>query len=293
MWQVALGIFFVFFVAQTLVKRNLALISDIPETIPPFISYVFGIMPIGLIVGLAMEHTVHWSPWTLLLLALEGSFIALFNWVSFRALRHLPAAHFQTVFQVNTIVIITLGWILLGETLSGMQIIGAACILCGALLAIWAPVRAHMRGGTHIPRLKAGLVLTLISAIVMGVGLVAEKAALQYMDLGAYFIFGFAAQGLFMGALALPSLVSHPLRTIPRHIIRQSTLFGLISVGMGFTYLFALQKSNNISLITALKAFALPLTAIAAHYILKERDDNKLLWAAIALAIIGIGITAQ
>lgn len=134
--------------------------------------------------------------------------------------------------------------------------------------------------------------LTLVSAVVMGIGLVAEKATLQYMDLGAYFIYGFIAQGLGLGIIAAPSLLRFPLRTIPRSIVWRSTVYGLISVGMGFTYLFAIQQSDNISLVTALKAFALPLTAVAAHFVLKERDNNKLLWTAIALGVAGVIITA-
>jgi drug/metabolite transporter (DMT)-like permease len=61
---------------------------------------------------------------------------------------------------------------------------------------------------------------------------------------------------------------------------------------MGFSYLVALHASDNISLITALKALALPLTAIVGHLVLKERDNNTLLFAAIALGVVGVIVTA-
>lgn len=113
------------------------------------------------------------------------------------------------------------------------------------------------------------------------------------MDLGGYFIVGFMTQGIGAAAIALPQLVRYPLRTIPGTVVRRSALFGILSCGVGFSYLYALLDAGNISLITALKAFGLPLVAIAAHCFLGERDNNKLLWAAILIGVCGVIITAM
>lgn len=280
------------FIGQTLLKRRIAQADSVPPSITNLISYAVGVMPLSLIVGLLLPHHVEWSLWTVLLLILEGGFISVFMWLSMRAMKLLPTAYFQTVFQVSTIVIILLGWLLLNETLTPLQGIGAVLIFTSALLAIWAPVRAHRKGNGTVEHFRAGVILSAASAVAIGIGLVAEKAALAYMDLGAYFIVGFGAQTIGLLVLAAPHFKKHPLHKLSRKVIKDSVILGFTTNFIGYTYLYSLQASNNISLITALKAFGLPLTAIAAHYILRERDDNKLLWAAMALGVVGIVITA-
>jgi drug/metabolite transporter (DMT)-like permease len=291
-WFVALIFFYGFMVAQTLLKRTLAQSSHVPAVLPPFIAYLFGLMPVSVLAGLVLlDHQVQWSGWLVFLLVVQGSLIGVFNWLSFHALKYLPAAHFQTVFQMSSIVIIVLGWLLLSEKLSLMQIGGALLIFVSALLAIWAPMRAHRQSKKPIPHLRTGLTLALISTLAMGVGLVTEKAALQYMDIGAYFVYGFGAQTLGLGVLAAPQLTPKTLRTLTRPIVQQATVLGLLSAGVGFSYIYAIQAADNISLVTALKAFALPVLAIAAHYVLRERDDGAMLWTAIALGVVGMVIT--
>lgn len=293
MWQLSFGVFFVFFVAQTLVKRRLVLASDVPSSITSLLSYILGIVPLGLLVGLSIDHAVNWSWWVAVLLVIEGLFLGIYSLLSLQAFRFLPTAYFQTIFQGHAILVIILGWLLLSEKLSPLQVIGAAIVLGSALLAIWAPVRAHRKGTKPIQHFKKGVLLTAGSAVAMSIGLVAERATMQYMDLGGYFIVGFMAQGIGAAAIALPQLVRYPLRTIPRTVVRRSALFGILSCGVGFSYLYALSAAGNISLITALKAFGLPLVAIAAHCFLGERDNNKLLWAAILIGVCGVIITAM
>ena len=292
MWQLSLAIFLALIVAQTLIKRRLAVSSDTPESIPSLVSYLIGVLPLGMIVGLMIPHHVIWS-WGLVgLLLLQGGTIALFGTLSLKAFKILPASHFQTLFQVNSIIVILLGWSVLGEKLTMMQLIGGSLLLVAAYLAIWAPARAHRSGAKPIANFRMGAVLTIVSAISLGIGLIAEKAALQHMDLGAYFIYGFAAQTLFLGLLAIPDLRSTALRSVPKTVIKQSAIFGLVSSGVGFSYLYTLAQADNISLVIALRSLVLPLTAVAAHYLLKERDDNRLLWLAMFFAVAGVSITA-
>lgn len=126
----------------------------------------------------------------------------------------------------------------------------------------------------------------------MGIGLVAEKAALKYMNSGAYFIYGFGAQRIAAVVIASSQIKPKHFRILTRRHLGQTTLLGFISAMVGFTYIAALAQSGNLSLITALKAFALPLTAIAAHYILKERNSSHSLWFAIWIGVAGLLLIA-
>src|SRR6187402_1931086 len=118
-WQVALALFYLTVIAQALLQRSYSQRSKLPESFPPAISYLIGVTPLGIIVGLFLSHHVIWSWWLILLLAIEGIFIGLYNWLSFRAVKRLPLARFQTIYQSYEIVVILLGWMLLNERLSG------------------------------------------------------------------------------------------------------------------------------------------------------------------------------
>lgn len=291
-WQVGLLLFYVTVVAQALLQRSYSQKSTLPESFPPAISYLIGVTPLGIVVGLLLRHHVHWSLWLGCLLIIEGVFIGLYNWLSFKAIRRLPIVRYQTIYQSYEIVVVVLGWILLKERLNAPQIIGAVLLLCAAFLAIRAPLRVGADASGRIADNKTAVGLTLLAALVMGIGLIAEKASLHYMDIGAYFIFGYLTQTLALVALAVKDVNKSALRAFRVYDMQRSLAMGTLSALIGFFYIVSITKSNNISLITALGAFALPLTVLAGYLLLHERDNPRLLWGATTLGCIGLIITA-
>ncbi len=293
-WQIVFAIFLSLLVALTLLRRKIALTTStsMPASITNAISYVFGVMPISFVVGFSTSRHIVWSGPTVFLLALEGICIAGFTWIALVSLRRIPPAHFQTIFQLSAVVVVTLGWVLLGETLRPNQLAGGVLILIAGMLAIWAPVEAPKNHKSTRLQAKHGILLAVAGTIVMGIGLVAEKAALKYMNSGAYFIYGFGAQCIAAVVIASSQIKPKHFRILTRRHLGQTTLLGFISAMVGFTYIAALAQSGNLSLITALKAFALPLTAIAAHYILKERNSSRSLWFAIWIGVAGLLLIA-
>ena len=292
MWVVALVINLVLFVTSTLLRRRFAQSHTVPASITLAISYTLGVMPLSIAAGFLFSNHINWSYWTAWLLFSASLFVALFIWLSFIAIRYLPAALNQTIFQTRIIITILLGWLFLGEGLTANQLIGAACILASGIIAVWAPAKAHRHGKSTHEHLLKGVFFTLASALFLGIGVVVEKAAIQYMDIGAFFIYGFGMQSLWLVLLALWDWHKQPGVQLSRQLVKESVLLGMVVAGIGVSYFAALHGANNVSLIAALTATVLPLTAIAAHFILKERDDDKLLWIAISLAITGVVVTA-
>lgn len=292
MWQLALAVNLLLFVASTLLRRRYAQSHSVPASVTLAISYFFGVMPLSIIAGLFLPHDITWSGWTVWLLLSASFLVAVFIWLSFLAIRYIPAALNQTIFQVRILITIGLGWLFLGEKLSPTQMVGALFVLASGLLAVWAPARAHRKGTSTHQHLLRGILLTLASAVFLGTGVVIEKAALQYMDIGAFMIYGFGLQTLWLTLFALRDGFLHRPIRLTRKIMQESVTLGVVVAGIGVSYFIALSKANNVSLIASLTAFVLPLTAVAAHYLLNERDDSKLLWAAILLGVLGVLITA-
>jgi len=288
-WQIALALFFVTNTAQSLWQRSYSQRSELPESYPPAISYLFVLLPLSVVVGLAIGPTISWSPWLAFLLIIEGVFIALFNWLMFRAIKRLPVAEYQLITQSYAFITIALGWILLSETLTVPQIIGAVFLLAAAFIATQAPVKHD----EHKPKAqrKLGVILAVCGALALGIGLVTEKAALHYMNVSAYFIFGFGTQAIALGVIALKDTTRKVLRSIRPHDLRRSFIMGAISAINGFLYIYAIQHSDNISLITSLAAFCLPLAVVAAFIILKERENIARMLLAAGLGTVGIIVT--
>ena len=287
-WHVSLLFFYVFSVLKALGQRRYLRKTGLPSSVVASMNYLLGIFPLALVVGLLLPHSVTWGWWLVVLLVVEGFAIGLYNKLSFRAIKRLPISHFQTLNQSSTIFIIIGGWILLGETLSVPQLIGVSFILGAAVLAAFAA-----KAKAHAQTIPPGTVqLVIVAAIILSVGLIAEKAALGHMDMGAYFIFGIGSQAPFVTLIALKDVNKQVRKAISHSDIRNNVVIGMLGMLGGMSYLYTVNTANNISLIVSLNSFVLPLTALGSYWLLHEREDQRKLWGSIALGMIGVAITA-
>lgn len=60
----------------------------------------------------------------------------------------------------------------------------------------------------------------------------------------------------------------------------------------GFAYINMLNRVDNIGFIILLTTFQLPLSVIASHFILNEKDNGWLLGTAATVSFIGLLIVA-
>lgn len=287
-WHISLVLFYILSVSKALSQRHYLRSSELPSSVIAAMNFILGFLPLAVILGLLLPHHVEWSLWIVILLTIDGLAIALYNKFSFRAIKRLPITHYQTLEQSFNVFVIFGGWVLLGEVLTATQFIGASFIIGAAVLSAFA-ARSKVRAQTIQP----GTVrLVIVAAIILSTGLLAEKAALGHMDIGAYFIFGISSQALFVTMLASRDLTKKVRAKIRRSDIRAISVVSVLSAFSGFLYLYTLNTADNISLIISLSSFVLPLTALASYWLLNERANQKVLWASIALGVIGICITA-
>lgn len=287
-WQLAIGLSVLANVVFSLVQRHYSIRTQAPSSFPPAISYLLGVLPIGVMTGLILPHHIHWS-WQIFMLFIANSItIAIANWMLFSAVRKLPVVQFQIINQFYEVAAIVLGWIFLHESLTGNQTLGAVLMFISALLAI----KASSGHRTEKIQSLRPIVIAAVGAFLFGASLVIEKAALGRMDIGAYLIFGWGAQTITMLLLAFKDANRHTVRAFGLKEVKWSAFMGWFNGAAGALYIAALVKSNNISLITAIAAIALPLIAIGAYLILKERENLRLLWASVILSTVGLVFTA-
>jgi drug/metabolite transporter (DMT)-like permease len=289
-WQIAITISILAITATSLIRRHHSQRSHAPPSFPPAISFVFGIAPLGIIAGLLLPHQVEWTGRLILLLIIISSATAVGNWLGFIANKRLSATRFMLVTRAQSIMIILMGWLILNERLSPKELVGAAFLITASALAIAAPVEKFEKSKQIIH--SQAIVLALVACFMGAIGLVTEKAALGHMDIGAYLIFGYSAQALGIALLALKDVNRASLSRLTKKELKWSTAMGLANGFGGVFYVTALVNSDNISLVTAVGAIGLPLLALGAYVILKEKENQKLLWISLVLGFTGLLISA-
>jgi drug/metabolite transporter (DMT)-like permease len=141
-WQIAIALSILANVTTILVERRYAQKSVMPATFATAISYVCGVIPLGLFAGLVVfPHQINWSGHVILLMALLGSAMAIANWLGFVVAKKLNVAALLIMRRVTSVMVIVLAWTILGETLTMAQFIGGTILLLAATLAIFAPVK--------------------------------------------------------------------------------------------------------------------------------------------------------
>lgn len=283
-WQISLVLFFIVSVSHTLWARIYSQKTSLHPKVAPTLSYLIGVLPLGIIVSLVLSGIdITWDKTTVLLLIAEGSLIGLFNWLSFIAWKKVTVAQFQTVFQLYAITTALFGWIILNEKLSNPQIIGSLFLIVGAVIAANSGDSKKQKFN-----FTSGVTLTALSAVILGLGLVAEKAAIDRMSLSAYFIFGYGAQTLSLVIISIKQLTTLKISSISKYDLNGAFILGALSGLAGFFYLYALNKADNIGQVISASTFQLPLSVIAGYIILKEKDNIKRLSIASIIAFIGL-----
>lgn len=287
-WQIFIILFYIANVGRSLIQRRFLRRSHLPEQLSAAFTNVLGMLPVSFVLGMLLPHDVNWSWMTAALLLGEGLFIGLYITISYRAIKMLPIAQFQTINQSQTLFVIILGSIILGERLSLIQGLGCIFILSAAYVVAHTVHRHKKRTADK----STGIWLTLAGSVIMSIGLIFEKAALGHMDTGAYYIYGFAIQAAVVCVLASPYISRKVINSLTLSDLRNYAAIGVSTSLAGMTYLAALTKANNISLIGTLTAFSLPLTALMSYWLLHERDHAKQIFIAVVLGLIGVIITS-
>lgn len=285
-WQIAISFSILANVATTLIQRSYSLKSKAPPTFASAASYLLGVMPVGLLVGFSLPHKINWSQRLITLLIICGTSMAISGWIGFRAAKLMPIAPYQTIGKFTSVVVIALGWVVLGEELNFYQSIGASMLLGAAVLAIYAPVGRNKNMGKRLHPMS--ILLALTASTFLAFGLVSEKAILGHVEVGAVLIIGWGAQTAAMVLLALKDVSRDAIKTFGSSEIKWSACMGLANGITGAFYVYSLNKSDNISLITALLAVVLPLSVFGAHILLKERENSKLMLLSVGISFLGL-----
>lgn len=280
-WQLLLIGYLVLGTASYLWRRQLAKTFTKANSLVNAFFFVVVLYPIGLFVAsfLSPNLAIGWT--SVGLLVVFGAIFPFCNLLVYRANRDLDAGIFTIISDLIPVVSVTAGWILLHETLTGQQLIGAAIILVAALLVTLPQLRHNMVHNKH------ALICAIVAVVLIGIGFVFERYLMTRMDFGAYLIFGWGSQVIWGVLFALPEYKQYRLLFDPK--IRTKLLgFSISSALRGLCIGGALFLSGNVSVVMSSASFLTVLVVAAAYFILKEKDWMWLKLGAATLGFVGL-----
>jgi drug/metabolite transporter (DMT)-like permease len=278
-WQLFLIGYLVLGVSGYLLRRTLAHSLAIHNRLVNGFFFIVTLYPTGLIVALFMHPHLGIGWQNLAFLLIGSTIFPIANVLAYRANNEVDAGLYTILNNLKPLVTITTAWMLLHEKLAGHQILGAAVIVSSSFLVTLPNLKHHLKSK------HAGLALALMSIGLVGAGTTYERFMLTRMDFGAYLVFGWGAQALWMAILAWPERKHvHLLRS--RKNLLPVLAYSIGSSLKGLFFLAALKLSGSASIVSASGSFMAILVVLAAYVTLKEKGW---IWLKICAALAGAG----
>lgn len=248
--------------------------------------FVAGLVLLPLIGGvdfnLAKQHAI--------LLIASAVFFNLGLFYMYRALVYLESATAAVLATSSAIFTLIFARVIFHEELTVTQLIGTALLIpcIGYVLAL-AKRRQRFVDFKDLPWLKGALYIG-VSSLGLSLGHVLEKELIIEVGIGNYVAFGWMLQAAF--AIAVFMLIGKKTKKVmsDKFVIQSAASIGLLRVGAALFFLYALRKSNNLSLVMVVSNFRIIIVAVLAGWLLKERRFYYRKLAAAALSLIGLSV---
>ncbi len=215
---------------------------------------------------------------------IAGLFVAVANLLLLESLRHMEVSLGSTIYRLNTIVVVILSVIFLGEVMSLIKLAGIAC---GVVAVLMLYRHQRSQGGHH--ELKLGVALVVTGALCRGVSGVVTKAGLvagSDMDL----LLLISALCWVVSGFFYARFVEHRY-AITRTKIEYSILAGCLVYGIVRTLLSALSLGEASVGITIANLSFLMALLVALALKMERISGRKIL--AMVLAVSAIALLTQ
>lgn len=243
--------------------------------------YVLSLPVAFLVSGVYWSDLAEWWP----LLILTSVAFGLQNVTIFWVLRYMDAAISSLMGMLSIVAVVVMATIVLGEGLTWQQLGGAALIVTSIGYVLSAKVNASERRHWTI-----GLILSIVTAVLLGVGATGEKYLLGQMELGSYLVWGWGLQwALIFGTSLLyrPSQYKLVLKASNAKLLGAATAARTLGA-LGFVTSQLI--INNLSKVAVFSGLKVIFVAILGVLILHERQFMRRKILAAAAAAVGVAV---
>ncbi|MBP9667224.1 DMT family transporter [Candidatus Saccharibacteria bacterium] len=286
-WLVPLSFFFVFGTASFLLRRYLAQRIPQDNALINLVFYVVFLLPVALVLGLSLPHTF-FPGWNAVWLLLAVSAVwPLYFMATFRASKDLDAGILSMITDMSAFVTLAISYMVIDERLGLAQLGGVVLLAISGLLAVWPDIRSkqHAKLG--------GILIALMAMVIIGFATFIEKIALNTVQLGTYFLYGWGLQAIWMIIFSYKDI-----RRVPAFLRRKKYRnaifgYGIFGILRSVSFALALLLVASPTVMNAGSNFLTVTVLIAAYVILHEKENLGYKIAGALCGLAGLTLLAQ
>ena len=226
-------------------------------------------------------------------LALSGLIgIFLGDTLLFAALNRVGPRRSGVLFALNAPIAAVLGFVVLGERMSGQAALGIALTVCGVVLAIlfgkrrnqlheWETVKGPLWVGVALGLGAATgqAVGSIVAKPVMASGIDPFLASMIRVGVGAFCL-------SVLIALPIPSVKPKGPLTLKVAVV--TVLTGILALGIGMTLLLFALSGGNVGIVSTLSATS-PVIILPLLWLMTGERPAGGAWVGAALVVVGMG----
>lgn len=214
----------------------------------------------------------------------------------FACLNRMGPRQAGLLFSCHAVFSAILGYFLFSESMTGMELIGAALVFSGVVMAIFYGRRGQtsntleeIKGNVWI---GVGLGLTAAMCQALG-GIIAKPVMQTSVDPVAASAIRMTSAFVAHCALWLiGAKIARATKRITWKVFGITALNGFLAMAVGMTLILYALREGNVGMV-ALLSSTTPIMLLPLLWIYTKKRPNRFAWLGAALAVIGTGILVQ
>lgn len=253
-----------------------------PNVSAAFFNLVAGVILLAVALVVGFEPFDIAALWIWIAINILAAVVA--DVLQFNALKHIGAGDFALIESTRVIWTVIGATLLLGEGLTGVQILGGLLVLGANILVLW-PQRSH-EAMSYL-----GLTLATSFAAIYGLATIVDRVLFQQVDVISYLAVALLVQGVIL------SLVYYRRMSRASELLNRQNLIPFLGDVLFFVpsivlLLEAVKRTDNISLLSALLPLTIVLSVVLAALFLGERSFLKYKIVGAIIATAGVAVLA-
>ncbi len=214
----------------------------------------------------------------------------------FACLNRMGPRQAGLLFSCHAVFSAILGYFLFSESMTGIELIGAALVFSGVVMAIFYGRRGQASNALETIKgnvwIGVGLGLTAAMCQALG-GIIAKPVMQTSVDPVAAsairMISAFVAHCILW---VIGVKVASATQTITRKVFGITALNGFLAMAIGMTLILYALREGNVGMV-ALLSSTTPIMLLPLLWVYTKKRPNRFAWLGAALAVIGTGILVQ
>ena len=214
----------------------------------------------------------------------------------FACLNRMGPRQAGLLFSCHAVFSAILGYFLFSESMTGMELIGAALVFSGVVMAIFYGRRGQ--ASNTLEEIKGnvwiGVGLGLTAAMCQALGGIIAKPVMQTSvdPVAASAIRMISAFVAHCALWLIGAKVARATRTITWKVFGITALNGFLAMAVGMTLILYALREGNVGMV-ALLSSTTPIMLLPLLWFYTKKRPNRFAWFGAALAVIGTGILVQ